>query len=348
MKRFALCTVTILIALAVAACGRATTPTATPAASADTATPIALQSSQTPQAPQTPEGTSVAAGAAVTATSTVALPTDTPMAPTATPLPPTATPEPVAIVNADPTLNLRSGPGTTFKSLASIPIKAKVKPESRSADNQWIKIKSDEFGEGWVKAEFLDFPANLSAQALPLATEAATAAATPAAAATQKPTAPTPPTKAAATPQALAPTAPAAATPGDSADIDQYIAALLAGTHNRLGNVTSLGPAPAGGKVELVIANDSPFALKVSLGSPARTETRLDACQDCKVYETQGPGSCAPEKPQKTLRIDPGALRLAIESSSPDIAPYVGQWTLQADQKYALCFYILRNPPANQ
>jgi hypothetical protein len=195
-----------------------------------------------------------------------------------------------------------------------------------------------------VKAEFLDFPANITVPALPVATEAAPAACTPAASSTQKSAATTVP---AATPQAVAPTAPAAPTPGDSADIDKYIAALLAGTHNRLGNVTSLGPAPAGGKVEMVIANDSPFALKVSLGSPARTETRLDACQDCKVYETQGPGSCAPEKPQKTLRIDPGALRLAIETSSTDIAPYVGQWTLQADQKYALCFYILRNPPAN-
>jgi hypothetical protein len=341
MKRFALCLITILIALAVVACGRVATPTATPASSLDTATPPALQSSQTPQAAQTPPQ---AAGTTVTATP--APPTDTPAPPTATPLPPTATPQPVAIVNADPSLNLRSGPGTSFKSLAMIPLKAKVTPAGRSADNQWVMIKSDEFGEGWVKAEFLDFPANVTVQALPVATETASAVApTQGAAATARPTTAT---AATATPPAgspAAPTAPAAPTPGDSADIDQYIAALLAGTHNRLGNVTSQGPAPAGGKVELVIANDSPFALKVSLGSPARTETRLDACQDCKVYETQGPGSCAPEKPQKTLRIDPGSLRLAIETSSSDIPPYVGQWALQADQKYALCFYILRSPP---
>lgn len=342
MKRFALCLVTMFIALAVVACGRVATPTATPATSLDTATPEALQSSQTPQAAQTSEPSGP------TATPTPAPPTDTPVPPTATPPPPTPTPQPIAVVNAEPSLNLRSGPGTSYKSVAMIPLKAKVKPTGRSADNEWIRVQSDEFGEGWVKAEFLDFPADVTVQALPLATEAAPAAATPA----QEATATVPPVQPAtavpATPAAVSPTAPAAPTPGDSADIDQYIAALLAGTHNRLGNVTSLGPAPAGGKVELVIANDSPFSLKVSLGSPARTETRLDACQDCKVYETQGPDSCAPEKPQKTLRIDPGALRLAIETSSPDIAPYVGQWTLQADQKYALCFYILRNPPAGQ
>ena len=96
--------------------------------------------------------------------------------------------------------------------------------------------------------------------------------------------------------------------------------------------------------MELVIANDSPFSLKVSLGSPAQTETSLDACPDCKVYEADASAACSPEKPQKTLRIDPGALRLAIEPSSPDLPPYLGQWTLQGDQKYLLCFAVVRKP----
>ena len=336
MKRFALCLVAIFLATAVVACGRETTPTATPAASSETATPEVIESSQTPQETQTSEPSSP------TETPTPP-PTDTPLPPTDTPVPPTPTPEPVAVVNAEPSLNLRSGPATSFDSLGTIPLKGKVTPIGRTADSEWIKVKSAEFGEGWVKTEFLDFPANVSVDSLPVAADAAAAAATPTEAA-PVPAVPTEP----ATVVAVTPTAPVAPTPADNTEIDQYISALLAGTHNRLGNVTSLGAAPAGGKVELVIANDSPFGLKVSLGSPAGTETRLDACQDCKVYETQGPGTCAPEKPQKTLRIDPGALRLAIETSSPDIAPYVGQWTLQADQKYELCFYILRNPPAGQ
>jgi hypothetical protein len=342
MKRFALCMIAIFIAVAFVGCGRAATPTATPAP-----TPNAVAPQESPASAASPTGASTPEGPAPTATATLA-PTDTPAPPTATPAPPTPTPELIAIVNGDPSLNLRSGPGTTFKSLAMIPLKAKVKLTGRGADSTWVKIKSDDFGEGWVKAEFLDFPASITAQSLPQVTDTTPAPAAPAA--TPTPKAAPPQTTAPVTlqkPAATSPTAPAVPTPGAGADIDQYIAALLAGTHNRLGNVTSLGPAPAGGKVELVIANDSPFGLKVTLGSPARTETRLDACQDCKVYETQGPSNCPPEKPQKTLRIDPGALKLALETSSPDLAPYVGQWTLQADQKYALCFYILRNPPAN-
>jgi hypothetical protein len=314
MKRVSLGLMILLLSFALVSCGETPTPTPEPTATPEPAT-------ETPAPTATPEP---------------ATPTPTPQ-PTATPEPPTPTPAPEGVVNAEPSLNLRAGASTSFDILASLPTGTRVTMLERNADATWVRVRSQEFGEGWVAAEYLDKTFEVSN--LPIAAEqpTPTAQAAPAEVASPTPTAntvaPPPPTATIAWP----------ATPGPGGDIDEYLNALKAGTHNELPAPVSLGAAPAGGKSELVIANDSPFALKVVLGSPASAETSIDACQDCQVYESAGPGSCPPEKPQKTLRIDPGSLRLAIETSSPDIAPYIGEWTLEGNQRYSLCFHVLRN-----
>jgi len=307
----------LLVCFALVSCGEAPTPTPEPTATLAPAT-------DTP-APEPP-----------TPTTTPAPPTPTPE-PTATPEPPTPTPAPEGVVNAEPSLNLRAGASTSFDVLASLPTGTRVTMLERSADSTWVKVRSQEFGEGWVAAEYLDKTSEVTS--LPIAAEQPT------------PPAPATPTEAAGaasvadTPAPPMPTATIAlpATPGPGGDIDEYLTALKAGPHNELMAPAPLGAAPAGGKVELVIANDSPFALKVVLGSPASAETSVDGCQDCQVYESAGPSSCPPEKPQKTLRIDPGLIRMAIETSSPDVAPYVGEWSLEGNQRYSLCFFILRS-----
>jgi hypothetical protein len=49
------------------------------------------------------------------------------------------------------TLNVRSGPGTKFPSATFLKTGSTIEPIGRSADNQWIKIKSDNAdSEGWV------------------------------------------------------------------------------------------------------------------------------------------------------------------------------------------------------
>ena len=320
MKRLLIGVTILLLGFALVSCGEAPTPTPQP-----TSTPEPPTETPIPEPP--------------TSTATPVPPTPT-SEPTATPEPPTPTLVAEGVVNAEPSLNLRAGASTSFDVLASMPTGTKVTMLERNADSTWVKVKSEEFGEGWVAAEYLDktFQVdNLSVaadQPTPLAPAATTEALSPAPAADTPAPLPAEPTATIALP----------ATPVPGGNIDEYLNALKEGTHNELAAPVSLGSAPAGGKVELVIANDSPFALKISLGSPANTETALDACQDCKVYEKTGPDSCLPEKPQKTLRIDPGAIRMAIETSSPDVVPYIGEWTLVGNQRYSLCFYILRNP----
>ena len=126
----------------------------------------------------------------------------TPPTATPTPQPPTPTPAPEGVVNADPSLNLRSGPGTSFDLLASLPLKAKVSLIGRTNDGEWVKVTSTQFGEGWVKTEFLDL--NIAAASIPVVTDKALAP-------TDVPS-PTPvrsPTRQAARPDAHLPTAPA-------------------------------------------------------------------------------------------------------------------------------------------
>jgi len=313
MKHLLFFVAIVLIGISLVGCGEVATPSPTPEPPTETLTP---------EPPEPP-----------TSTATSEPPTPTSV-PTATPEPPTPTPLPEGVVNADPSLNLRAGSATSFEILASMPTDTKVIVLERAEDGTWLKVTSDEFGEGWVAAEFVDL--STQAEAIPVSTEQPIepTEALPAAEADTPTPVPAEPT----------PTVVLPATPEPGGNIDEYIDALQEGTHNQLPEPVALGPAPAGGKVELVIANDSPFALKINLGSPADTETSLDACQDCAVYETESPESCPPEKPQKTLRIAPGTLRLAIETSSPDIVPYVGEWTLEGNQKYSLCFYVLRDP----
>ena len=313
----------VLIGISLVGCGEVATPSPTPEPPTETLTPESPAPPEPPEPPEPP-----------TATATAEPPTPTSV-PTATPEPPTPTPLPEGVVNAEPSLNLRSGSATSFEVLASMPTDTKVTVLERNEDTTWLKVTSEEFGDGWVAAEFVDL--STQAEAIPVNTEQPV----------ESTEAPPPPAEAGTPiPVPVEPTLtvalPAIQVPGGN--IDEYIDALQEGTHNQLPEPVALGPAPAGGKVELVIANDSPFALKINLGTPADTETSLDACQDCTVYETESPGSCPPEKPQKTLRIAPGTLRLAIETSSPDIVPYVGEWTLEGNQKYSLCFYVLRSP----
>lgn len=320
MKRFLVGVTILALSFVLVSCGEAPTPTPPP-----TSTPEPPTETPLPEPP--------------TSTATPVPPSPT-TEPTATSEPPTPTVVAEGLVNAEPSLNLRAGAATAFDILASMPTGTKTTLLERNADGTWVKVKTEEFGEGWVAAEFVDTTYQVSN--LPVASDQPTPL--PQAASTEAPS----PAPAADTPApaVVEPTATIAlpATPVPGGDIDEYLNALKEGTHNELAAPVALGPAPAGGKTELVIANDSPFALKISLGSPARTETALDACVDCKVYEEVGPESCPPEKPQKTLRIDSGPIRLAIETSSTDVVPYVGEWTLEGNQRYSLCFHVLRSP----
>lgn len=102
-------------------------------------------------------------------------PTDAP-----TSLPPTATPETVnpqpapttapAPIERQPlagtvnvnSLNLRSGPGTLFDVLSTLPLGSKVTALGMTPGNDWVEIEDEDNQTGWVYAELLTLDGDLA------------------------------------------------------------------------------------------------------------------------------------------------------------------------------------------
>ncbi len=140
-------------------------PSDTPA---PTLTPLP---SDTPVATPTPEPSATPAptSTGTSVPTSTAAPTDTPR-PSATAAPPTATPAPpqvTAIVIASQGVNVRSGPGTTFQPIGSLPTGAQVAVIGRSGDAGWIQVRLDDGREGWISAPLLQINAPAGSSSAP-------------------------------------------------------------------------------------------------------------------------------------------------------------------------------------
>ncbi|MGQ9888022.1 MAG: SH3 domain-containing protein [Aggregatilineales bacterium] len=116
--------------------------TDTPAA---TATPLPATDTPLPTATDTPAPTGAA-----TSTAT-ALATATPLFATTTPQPPQV----MAVVVASQRVNVRSGPGTGFQPIGSLPPGTQVEVIGRSGDAGWIQVRLADGREGWISASLL-------------------------------------------------------------------------------------------------------------------------------------------------------------------------------------------------
>ncbi|HAJ35704.1 MAG TPA: hypothetical protein DCL15_08435 [Chloroflexi bacterium] len=76
-----------------------------------------------------------------------------PVRATATPLRSAPTTAPVCIVRANPNLNVRSGPSTTFPPLDTVRFNTQLRPLARNLDATWVEIQPLPTGvRGWVAA----------------------------------------------------------------------------------------------------------------------------------------------------------------------------------------------------
>lgn len=119
----------------------APTPTASQVAPAT----IQIAAAITPQTP-TPSPT-LTPLPSPTATDT---PTATSLPPTATPVPPTATSVPRPQVVSAVTVNVRSGPGTNYPVVASLPPGVDVEVVGRNEGSTWWQIRGPDGSTGWV------------------------------------------------------------------------------------------------------------------------------------------------------------------------------------------------------
>lgn len=111
----------------------------------------------------TPEPTETELPSATpTATST---PTDTPEptetrtpTPTRTPSPtpgPTDLPNVFGEIASNQTVNIRSGPGTDFGVLGTVPSRGRVRVVGRNSDGSWLRVVLEDDTEGWISANLV-------------------------------------------------------------------------------------------------------------------------------------------------------------------------------------------------
>lgn len=140
-----LLSVLLLAALVVAACGPAGEPTPVPTPTRPlrpTFTPTPLPTDTPTPEPPTP----------------TPVPTDTPTAvPTPTPEPPTPTPEakPVAVVTGSAAVNVRSGPGTAYPLVGSVPRGTELEIVARNRAGDWWQVCCVNGQTVWIVARLV-------------------------------------------------------------------------------------------------------------------------------------------------------------------------------------------------
>lgn len=161
---------------AVAPDASATRPPATPTPQPSPTLPPTATATPTAMATAVPEPTTPAqrpggSGVVITYATAVPTPADSP---TAAPLPSaTAPPDgPTATVDTG-ALNVRSGPGADFETIAVVYRGDVLLLQGRSSDGRWLQIALGDGDRGWVSVPFVHTAADLTA--LPVTTGAADA-----------------------------------------------------------------------------------------------------------------------------------------------------------------------------
>ncbi len=161
----------------------------------------------------------------------------------------TATPLAQCVVRADPTLNLRAGPGTNFSVIGVLRVNTQLRPLTRNLDASWIEVQPLPTGQrGWVAAGAAFITCTFDLTTLPLGVLPPTPTAQPTATPTATPPSPTvrptvtptpvvavqatatrPPTSAQATPTPSPTLPPLVVLPGGGPSAEGWSGALTTG-----------------------------------------------------------------------------------------------------------------------
>jgi hypothetical protein len=98
----------------------------------------------------------------------------------------------------------------------------------------------------------------------------------------------------------------------------------------------------AGGRVTVVIQNDSPESLSMVFSGPEVRVEELEACTDCEKFVGDGPSACPEKGPVGRYELPPGTYDVVVKASSGrDVTPFRGSWPLEDGQEYSSCFYLV-------
>jgi hypothetical protein len=102
----------------------------------------------------------------------------------------------------------------------------------------------------------------------------------------------------------------------------------------------NLGPVQAGGKAEVTISNDAPYALTIELAGPEARTISMPPCSTCSTHIVP-PIFCPEEGPQQVVRLAPGHYSVTARVDDPGVVPFAGPWDLDGDTGYLSCFFIV-------
>jgi hypothetical protein len=104
-------------------------------------------------------------------------------------------------------------------------------------------------------------------------------------------------------------------------------------------------PVPAGGAgrgvSEVVVYNDSPEELRLVLSGPESRIEIIPASPTSSTYSLVGPPVCRTDVPSLQLNLAPGDYRALVESTSGNVSPFSGDWSLSSGDAYQSCFFIV-------
>lgn len=122
------------------------------------------------------------------------------------------------------------------------------------------------------------------------------------------------------------------------------VTAVVQGTNPGSISRPSCTRVSAGGNAVVRVVNDCPYVLKLDFTGPQPTIMQLPKCDVCSVYSIIGPIFCpTSNRPQQDQQLAPGDYRVFVTVSDPSVRPFVGQWALEGDCRYFVCFYVLRS-----
>jgi hypothetical protein len=105
-------------------------------------------------------------------------------------------------------------------------------------------------------------------------------------------------------------------------------------------------PVDNGGQARLLVANQSPYTLQITLDGPTSKVLTIAACPTCIVYPpNQPPASCMANLPTQEVLLPAGNYRVQMDwLGSPNTDRVGGPWTLVPDSSIATCYYLIQRP----
>lgn len=96
-------------------------------------------------------------------------------------------------------------------------------------------------------------------------------------------------------------------------------------------------------QVTVVIRNDSPEHMSIVFSGPEVRVEELEACSGCAAFTGAAPSACPGKGPVGQYVLAPGSYDVVVKASSGrNVTPFRGTWTLQSNQEYSSCFYLVR------